>query len=274
MKVVLLAGGFGSRLAEETAVKPKPLVEIGGIPIIEHIMNWYMSFGYNEFIICLGYKGSEIISYFKEYNLRSSSCIISEDGKIETLSTNKKKWKITLAQTGIKTQTAGRIKKISKYLNKNEEFMMTYGDGLADINLHKLEKFHKDNNKLATVTAVRPLARFGAMELNSDNVINFMEKPKTESGWINGGFFILSYDVLQYINNCMEPWESGPIPRIVSRGQLSAFKHEGFWQPMDTLREKQILNDLWLKGNAPWKPFKYNNKNILNFNSKLLQNVK
>ena len=274
MKVVLLAGGFGSRLAEETAVKPKPLVEIGGIPIIEHIMNWYMSFGYNEFIICLGYKGSEIISYFKEYNLRNSTCIISEDGKIETLSTNKKKWKITLAQTGIKTQTAGRLKKISKFLHKNEKFMMTYGDGLADVNLHKLEKFHKDNNKLATVTAVRPLARFGAMELKSDNVINFMEKPKTESGWINGGFFVLSYDVLQYINNCMEPWESGPIPRIVSRGQLAAFKHEGFWQPMDTLREKQILNDLWLKGNAPWKSFKYNDKKILNFNTKLLKNVK
>ena len=274
MKVVLLAGGFGSRLAEETAVKPKPLVEIGGIPIIEHIMNWYMSFGYDEFIICLGYKGSEIISYFKEYNLRSSTCIISEDGKIETLSTNKKKWKITLAQTGIKTQTAGRLKKISKYLNKNEEFMMTYGDGLADVNLHKLEKFHKDNKKLATVTAVRPLARFGAMELKSDQVINFMEKPKTESGWINGGFFVLSYDILQYINNCMEPWESGPIPRIVSEGQLTAYKHEGFWQPMDTLREKHILNDLWLKGNAPCKSFKYNEKNILNFNTKLLKNVK
>lgn len=274
MRVVLLAGGFGSRLAEETAVKPKPLVEIGGIPIIEHIMNWYMSFGYNEFIICLGYKGSEIISYFKEYNLRNSTCVISEDGKIETLSTNKKNWKITLAQTGTKTQTAGRLKKISKYLNTNEDFMMTYGDGLADINLNKLEKFHKNKKKLATVTAVRPLARFGAMELKSDNVINFMEKPKTESGWINGGFFVLSYDVLKYINNCMETWESGPIPRIVSKGQLSAFKHEGFWQPMDTLREKQILNDLWLKGNAPWKSFKYNDKNVLNFNTKLLKNVK
>ena len=152
--------------------------------------------------------------------------------------------------------------------------MMTYGDGLADINLNKLEKFHKNKKKLATVTAVRPLARFGAMELKSDNVINFMEKPKTESGWINGGFFVLSYDVLKYINNCMETWESGPIPRIVSEGQLSAFKHEGFWQPMDTLREKQILNDLWLKGNAPWKSFKYNDKNVLNFNTKLFKNAK
>ncbi len=262
MKVVILAGGLGSRLAEETSIRPKPMVEIGGIPIIEHIMNWYMSFGHFEFIICLGYKGADIISYFKEYNERNSSCIITKEGKLETINHNKKKWKIILAQTGLKTQTAGRIKKISKFLRKDEDFLMTYGDGLSDVNINDLVAYHNTTKKLATVTAVRPLARFGAIDLDKGMVKSFIEKPKTNSGWVNGGFFVLSQKSIQYINSCNESWEKGPLPRLVKAQSLAAYKHEGFWQPMDTLREKQILCDLWDKGKAPWKVFSQKAKNI------------
>ncbi|MDC3024385.1 glucose-1-phosphate cytidylyltransferase [Alphaproteobacteria bacterium] len=262
MKVVILAGGFGSRLAEETSIKPKPMVEIGGIPILEHIMNWYMSFGYYEFIICLGYKGSEIISYFKEYNQLNSTCIVNENGKLETINNNLKPWKITLAQTGINTQTAGRIKKINKFLNKDEDFLMTYGDGLSDVNINNLTLFHRNNKKLVTVTAVRPLARFGAMEIKNGTVKNFIEKPKTESGWVNGGFFVVSPKVMSFINSCFETWEKGPLTKLANNGNLAAYKHEGFWQPMDTLREKQILCNLWEKGKAPWKINNYKIKNI------------
>ena len=268
MKVVLLAGGFGSRLAEETSIKPKPLVEIGGIPIIEHIMNWYMSFGFNDFIICLGYKGSEIISYFKDYNYKNSSCIIYDNGKIETINQKKKNWKLTLVQTGLKTQTAGRVKKIEKFLVKDEPFMLTYGDGLSNINIINLLNFHEKNKKLATVTAVRPLARFGAMDIESNCVKSFIEKPKSESGWINGGFFVLDKKVLNYINDCTEAWETGPLPRLVKEKQLIAFKHNDFWQPMDTLREKQLLNNLWDKGKAPWKTRSSHLKNVYNFSQK------
>ncbi len=265
MKVVLLAGGFGSRLAEETIIRPKPLVEIGGIPIIEHIMNWYMNFGYNDFIICLGYKGSDIIAYFKDYYLKNSSCIISENGKIETFNDNIKPWKITLVQTGVKTQTAGRLKKIKPFLKDNENFMMTYGDGLSDINIDKLVIHHKKNKKLATVTAVRPLARFGAMDIGDNLVLKFTEKPKSESGWINGGFFVLSKNVLDFIKSDNEPWETGPLPKIAKRKELTAFKHDGFWQPMDTLREKQMLCNLWETKKAPWIVSEKKIKNILPF---------
>ena len=268
MKVVLLAGGFGSRLAEETSIRPKPMVEIGGIPIIEHIMNWYMAFGYKDFIICLGYKGAEIISYFKDYNIRNSSCIISSNGKIETLNAGKKDWNIILAQTGTHTQTAGRIKKIFKFLENDQDFMMTYGDGLSNVNLHKLNDFHKKNKKLCTVTAVKPLARFGAIDIRNDIVKGFMEKPKSETGWINGGFFVLSKKVINYINSYNESWETGPLPRLVSNKELTAYKHDDFWQPMDTLREKQLLCDLWDRGKAPWNIKSKENKNIINFINK------
>ena len=262
MKVVILAGGLGSRLAEETSIRPKPMVEIGGIPIIEHIMNWYMAFGHYEFIICLGYKGSDIISYFKDYNLRNSTCIISAENKIQTLRESKKPWKITLAQTGKNTNTAGRVKKIGRFLDKDETFMMTYGDGLSDVNINDLVAYHHTTKKLATVTAVRPLARFGAIDLDKGMVKSFIEKPKTSSGWVNGGFFVLSQKSIQYINSCNESWEKGPLPRLVKAQSLAAYKHEGFWQPMDTLREKQILCDLWDKGKAPWKVFSQKSKNI------------
>ena len=254
MKVVLLAGGLGSRLAEETKVRPKPMVEIGGIPIIEHIMKWYMKFGFKEFIICLGYKGSEIINYFKDYHLKNSTIVIDSKGKIETIEKKTNPWKIILAQTGNNTQTAGRIKKIRKYLKSNEEFFMTYGDGLSNVDLEKLYKFHKNSNKLATLTAVKPLARFGALDLDKEGKVNnFIEKPINESGWINGGFFVLSEKAINFIHSYEEAWEKGPINRLVKENQLVAFKHDGFWQPMDTLREKNLLCDLWKKGTAPWK---------------------
>ena len=263
MKVVLLAGGFGSRLAEETVIRPKPLVEIGGIPIIEHIMNWYMSYGYNDFIVCLGYKGSDIIAYFKDYYIKNSSCVISENGKIETFNNNYKPWKITLVQTGVKTQTAGRLKKIKPFLKEDESFMMTYGDGLSNVNINKLILHHKKNKKLATVTAVRPLARFGAMDIQNNLVQNFTEKPKSESGWINGGYFVLSKKALNFIKSDNEPWEAGPLPKIAKKGELTAFKHDGFWQPMDTLREKQMLSKLWETKKAPWIVSENKIKNVL-----------
>ena len=268
MKVVLLAGGLGSRLAEETHIRPKPMVEIGGVPIIEHIMNWYMKFNYKEFIICLGYKGDEIISYFKDYHLKGSSVVISENGKIETINGYKKPWKISLVQTGENTQTAGRINRIRDYLKPNETFFMTYGDGLSDININKLLENHKKNKKLATVTAVRPLARFGALDIKDSNVESFTEKPINEVGWINGGFFVLSERALNFINNDNEPWEIGPLNRLVKENQLAAYKHHGFWQPMDTLREKQFLCNLWENGKAPWNTNSKENKNIINFFNK------
>jgi len=266
MKVVLLAGGYGSRLAEETIIRPKPMIEIGGIPILEHIMNWYMHFGYNEFIICLGYKGKEIINYFKDYYINNASIIIDSNGKIETIEKKQKDWKITLVQTGVETQTAGRIKKIGKFLNRDENFFMTYGDGLSNINLKELYDFHEKRKKIATLSAVRPLARFGAVEIQEDGLIkDFNEKPINETGWINGGFFVLSQSVLQYIHKSSEPWEVGPIKRLVQDGQLSAYKHKGFWQPMDTLREKHLLCELWNSGKAPWKVIS-NSESVVNMN--------
>ena len=253
MKVVILAGGLGSRLAEETSVRPKPMVEIGGIPIIEHIMNWYMAFGFNDFIICLGYKGSNIISYFKDYNLKNGTCIISSDGKIETINKNKKEWKLTLAQTGINTQTAGRVKKIGKFLAKDEPFMLTYGDGLSNVNILKLLSFHKKHKKLATVTAVRPLARFGAIDIENNLVKSFIEKPKSESGWINGGFFVVEPEVLKLIERENQTWEYDILPELAKNSSLGYFKHNGFWQCMDTLRDKNTLEIQWNNNKAPWK---------------------
>ena len=265
MKVVILAGGLGTRLAEETLVKPKPMVEIGGIPMIEHIMNWYMKYNFNEFIICLGYKGHEIISYFKDYNLKNSNITISSNGRIETINSSSKPWKINLIQTGENTQTGGRIKKIANHLKDNEQFFMTYGDGLSNVDLNKLLEFHNNQKKLATITAVRPLARFGALEINKNKVSSFKEKPISESGWINGGFFVLSKKAIKYIDNFLEPFETGALPRLAAKKELSAFKHEGFWQPMDTLREKLLLNDLWETGKAPWQVNKRKIEKIIPF---------
>ena len=257
MKVIILAGGLGTRIQEFTKTIPKPMIKLGRFPMLIHIMKHYIKYGYKDFIIAAGYKSEVIKKYFKNFK---------KNGISFPYSINKKnKCTVTILDTGKKTLTGGRLKRVGKLIEKNEDFMFTYGDGLSNVNLKKLVNFHNKKKKLATVTAVKPLARFGAMDIENDNVTDFIEKPKSESGWINGGFFVLSFDVIKYISGCLESWEKGPLQKIVKDNQLVAYKHSGFWQPMDTLREKFILEDLWKKGNAPWTPKAYKNKNILAF---------
>ena len=254
MKVVILAGGLGTRISEETEIRPKPMVEIGGMPILWHIMKIYSSQGFNEFIICLGYKGFLIKEYFANYFLHLSDITIElSTGNTEVHDCKSEKIKMTLIDTGIQTQTGGRIKRVGKYIG-TETFMLTYGDGLADINIKNLLKFHKENKKLGTITAVRPPGRFGSLILRNNNeVINFEEKPSGDGGWINGGFFVLEPEVLNYIEDDNTCWEREPMVNLATEGQLSAYKHEGFWKPMDTLRDKTELENLWSSGKAPWK---------------------
>lgn len=253
MKVVILAGGLGTRLSEETEIKPKPMVEIGGKPILWHIIKIYSSYGFNEFIICLGYKGFLIKEYFAHYHLHLSDMTIElSTGNIEIHNSKSEEIKLTLIDTGISTQTGGRIKRVGEYIG-NEAFMLTYGDGLADVNIKDLVAFHKKSKKLATVTAVMPPGRFGSLVLNKDDVMRFEEKPIGDGGWINGGFFVLEPNVLNYIEDDNTFWEREPMVNIASAGQLSAYKHEGFWKPMDTLRDRTELENLWNSGKAPWK---------------------
>ena len=254
MKVVILAGGLGTRLSEETEIRPKPMVEIGGMPIIWHIMKIYSTQGFNEFIVCLGYKGYVIKEYFANYFLHLSDVTIElSTGNIKVHDCKSESIKMTLIDTGIQTQTGGRIKRIGKYIG-NESFMLTYGDGLADINIKNLLKFHKENNKLATITAVRPPGRFGSLILGNNNeVIKFEEKPSGDGSWINGGFFVLEPEILNYIEDDNTYWEREPMVNLASEGQLSAYEHSGFWKPMDTLRDKTELENLWNNGKAPWK---------------------
>ena len=253
MKVVILAGGLGTRISEETEIKPKPMVEIGGMPILWHIMKIYSSQGFNEFIICLGYKGFLIKEYFANYFLHLSDVTIElSTGKIKVHDCKSEEIKLTLIDTGISTQTGGRIKRVKEYIG-DEPFMLTYGDGLADINVKDLVAFHKKSKKLATVTAVLPPGRFGSLVLNRGDVIKFEEKPSGDGGWINGGFFVLEPEILNYIEDDNTYWEREPMANLASDGQLSAYKHEGFWKPMDTLRDKTELENLWNSGKAPWK---------------------
>jgi glucose-1-phosphate cytidylyltransferase len=254
MKVVILAGGLGTRLSEETEIKPKPMVEIGGKPIIWHIMKTYSTQGFNEFIVCLGYKGFLIKEYFANYFLHLSDVTIElSTGNIKVHDCKSEDIKMTLIDTGIQTQTGGRIKRIGKYIG-DESFMLTYGDGLADINIVDLLNFHRKNKKLATVTTVSPPGRFGALVLGKNNeVTKFEEKPLGDGGWINGGFFVLEPEVLNYIADDNTFWEREPMSNLAKNGQLSAFKHTGFWKPMDTLRDKTELENLWNSGKAPWK---------------------
>jgi glucose-1-phosphate cytidylyltransferase len=254
MKVVILAGGLGTRLSEETEIRPKPMVEIGGKPIIWHIMKIYSTQGFNEFIVCLGYKGFLIKEYFANYFLHLSDVTIElSTGNIKVHDCKSEDIKMTLIDTGIQTQTGGRIKRIGKYIG-DESFMLTYGDGLADINIVDLLNFHRKNKKLATVTTVSPPGRFGALVLGKNNeVIKFEEKPLSDGGWINGGFFVLEPEVLNYIADDNTFWERDPMANLALNGQLSAFKHTGFWKPMDTLRDKTELENLWNSGKAPWK---------------------
>ena len=253
MKVVILAGGLGTRLSEETEVRPKPMVEIGGMPILWHIIKIYSTQGFNEFIICLGYKGYIIKEYFANYFLHLSDVTIElATGKINVHNCKSEDIKLTLIDTGISTQTGGRIKRVSEYIG-SETFMLTYGDGLADINIKDLLNFHKKNKKLATVTAVRPPGRFGSLILKNNEVLRFEEKPLGDGSWINGGFFVLEPEVLNYIKDDNTFWEREPMTKLALDGQLSAYKHLGFWKPMDTIRDRTELQNLWDSGKAPWK---------------------
>jgi len=254
MKAVILAGGLGTRLSEETDVKPKPMVEIGGKPILWHIMKTYSAHGINEFIICCGYKGYIIKEYFANYFLHMSDVTFDmANNAMEVHQQKVEPWKVTLVDTGEHTQTGGRLKRVSGYLENEESFCFTYGDGLSDIDITSLVNFHQMHNKLATVTAVIPPGRFGALERNGIAVKGFTEKPAGDGGLINGGYFVLSPKCLDLIDSDEMPWESYPMNKLASDGQLMAFEHDGFWQPMDTLREKYLLEKYWESGEAPWK---------------------
>jgi len=253
MQLVILAGGRGSRLTEETLLKPKPLVDVGNKPIIWHIMKIYSHYGIKDFVICLGYKGYLIKEYFANYFLHNSDLTI--DLKRNSMKVHQKKgedWKVTLVDTGDETLTGGRILRIKKYIKS--DFLLTYGDGLANINIKKLIDFHKKNKKLATITAVQPQGRFGAIKLNSKNhVISFKEKPRGDNNWVNGGFFVLKPRIFDFLENDLSIWEQKPLIEMTKKKQVVAFKHVGFWQPMDTLRDKIFLDELWDHGKAPWK---------------------
>lgn len=255
MLAVILAGGLGTRLSEETTLKPKPMVEIGGMPMLWHIMKIYSFYGINEFIICCGYKGYLIKEYFSNYGLHSSDVTIDLKNNQTNVHLNRAEpWKITLVDTGIDSMTGGRIKRLQDYLKDEDAFCMTYGDGLADVNIKSLIDFHISHGKLATLTAVKPPGRFGALDIQNDNEVKaFMEKPKGDNSRINGGFFVLSPKVLDFIEDDMTVWEQEPLTNITKENELMAFSHDGFWQPMDTIREKKLLEDLWVQKKAPWK---------------------
>jgi glucose-1-phosphate cytidylyltransferase len=255
MKVLILAGGFGTRLSEETELRPKPMVEIGGKPILWHIMKIYSYFGFNDFVILLGFKGYYIKEYFANYFLHQSDvCIDIKTGDIEILNNTSEPWKVTLLDTGLNTMTGGRIKRAEKIVGSNT-FMLTYGDGVADVNLNILLEFHKQHGKLMTMTSSQPEGRFGALKIEKDNqVSSFLEKPKGDGGWINAGFFVCEPGVFKYINEGDTTiFEQAPLQNLAKDGELYTYKHEGFWKPMDTLRDKQELQKLWDSGKAPWK---------------------
>lgn len=253
MKCVILAGGLGARLSEETSVRPKPMVEIGGKPILWHIMKIYSHYGVNDFIICLGYKGYVIKEYFANYFLHMSDVTFDlSSNRMEVHQNNAEPWRVTLVDTGDATQTGGRLRRVRKYLD-DETFCMTYGDGLGNVDISKLIAFHHEHGQLATVTATQPPGRFGALDLAGDAVRSFSEKPHGDGAWINGGFFVLGQQVLDTIRGDGTLWEREPLETLAAKNQLRAYCHRGFWQPMDTLRDKTHLEGLWQTGNAPWK---------------------
>ncbi len=254
MKAVILAGGLGTRISEETAVRPKPMVEIGGKPILWHIMKMYAAHGINDFIICCGYKGYVIKEYFSNYFLHMSDVTfdLRSDNQMQVHQQFAEPWKVTLVDTGDQTMTGGRLKRVQAYLGEGD-FCFTYGDGVSDVDLTKLIAFHEAHGKLATVTAVQPPGRFGALDLKGDAVTSFIEKPHGDGMYINGGFFVLSPKVLDLIEGDNTIWEKKPLETLAYEAQLNAYRHHGFWQPMDTLRDKQLLDDLWANGAAPWK---------------------
>lgn len=256
MKVVILAGGFGTRISEESHLKPKPMIEIGGKPILWHIMKIYSHYGFNDFIICCGYKQDYIKEWFANYYLHNSDITFdfSQNNKMTIHNNVSEPWKVTLVDTGLNTMTGGRIKRIQNYIN-NERFMVTYGDGVADIDIDALLKFHTDNGKIATLSAVQLPGRFGLANIQNNNeVVSFVEKPIGDDGsWINGGFFVLEPEIFNYINNEQTIWEKEPLEELAAKKQLMAYKHHGFWRPMDSLRDKNVLEELWNLQKAPWK---------------------
>ena len=254
MKAVILAGGLGTRISEETHLKPKPMIEVGGYPILWHIMKTYSHYGVNDFIICCGYKGYLIKEYFANYFLHMSDVTFDmTDNRMEVLQRSAEPWRVTLIDTGENTMTGGRLKKVAKYLQGEEAFCMTYGDGVSDVNIDKLIAFHKAHGAKATITATLPPGRFGALEMNGNKVQSFQEKPKGDGGKINGGFFVLSPSVIDLVTGDDCIWERQPLEALAAQGELCAYQHDGFWQPMDTLRDKTLLEDLWRTGDAPWK---------------------
>jgi len=254
MKAVILAGGLGTRISEETHLKPKPMIEIGGKPILWHIMKMYSAHGVNEFIICCGYKGYVIKEYFANYFLHMSDVTFDmTKNRMEVHEQKAEAWRVTLVDTGDETQTGGRLKRVADYLKGEQAFCFTYGDGVSDVDISAAIRFHNSHQKLATVTAVLPPGRFGSLLREGDSVRGFVEKPRGDGGWINGGFFVLSPKVIDYIDVDNTSWELEPMTKLAKEDQLRAFEHSGFWQPMDTLREKNLLDELWAKGTAPWK---------------------
>jgi glucose-1-phosphate cytidylyltransferase len=253
-QVVILAGGLGTRLAEETSVRPKPMVEVGGRPVLWHIMKACAAFGPREFIICLGYKGYVIKEYFANYFVHNADVTIDlRENRVEVHASQSEDWRVTLVDTGAATETGGRLKRIRSYLEPGRRFFMTYGDGVADVDLRALHEHALREGTLATVTATQPPGRFGALSLDGSRVRAFSEKPLGDGGWINGGFFVLDPRVLDYIDGDAQKWEEAPLERLAREGQLSAYLHTGFWHPLDTLRDQRVLERLWASGTAPWK---------------------
>ena len=253
MKAVILAGGLGTRLSEETTTRPKPMVELGGRPVLWHIMKTYSSYGIHDFIVCCGYKGYVIKEFFANYALHASDVTFDmRDRSMQVHSSAAEPWKVTLVDTGEATMTGGRLLRVKSYLD-DEPFCFTYGDGLSDVDVRRVVDHHTRSGALATMTAVQPPGRFGAVRLEEQKIVSFDEKPQGDGAWINGGYFVLSPRVLDYIDGDDTVWERGPLERLAAEGKLSAFLHRGFWQPMDTLRDKQQLEELWTSGAAPWK---------------------
>ncbi len=255
MKAIILAGGLGTRLAEETSTRPKPMVEIGGKPILWHIMKMYSQFGVNEFVICLGYRGYMVKEYFTNYGLHMSDVTVDlRTNSIEVHRNDSEDWKISLIDTGAMTMTGGRLRRAMPFIGNDESFCLTYGDGVSDVDIGSAIAFHREHGKRATVTAVRPASRYGQLDLDGNAVRAFAEKPVEEGGWINGGFFVLSRDVADYLGDDDEcVWERDPLERLAAEGELRSYFHDGFWQPMDTLRDRQMLEGMWERGEAPWK---------------------
>jgi glucose-1-phosphate cytidylyltransferase len=254
MKAVILAGGLGTRISEETSVKPKPMVEIGGKPILWHIMKSYSAHGVNDFVICCGYKGYVIKEYFANYFLHTSDVTFDmQNNRMEVHTRSAEPWKVTLVNTGDDTLTGGRLKRVRDYVRDEEAFCFTYGDGVSNVNISELIAFHRAHGKLATLTAIQPPGRFGALNLQGDEIASFQEKPQGDGAWINGGFFVLSPQAIDYVDGDATTWEKQPMERLAQDGQMRAFFHRDFWQPMDTLRDKMHLEELWKSGHAPWK---------------------